>query len=234
MIFNIVNEPYEKGVKIFNKKKLELEPNSISCLVGCNGSGKTTLCELIKREVLDNFKTKEIVVDYFHNTFKGIIMGNSQEEYDAFILDFDKHTDVTTKEDDYFTNAFSIAYTSTGEGIMGRLGKHMSVIGSTIRILKDKRLFIFLDDCDAGTSLDMIVDIKNIFNYIVEDCKKNNLEYYIILTANSYELCKDFDCISVHDFKHKKFRTYDSYKKFVLKSREEKNKRYDDNERESY
>lgn len=225
MKFKIEREPYYEGEKIFSKKTLEIEPNTITCFIGCNGSGKTTLCNEIKNSIYEQGKTKEVVVDFFHNALKDIMCGEDKGKYENYILDFDKHTDTTTSEGDYYMNAFSIAYSSTGEGIMRRLGDHMSVIGSTIRALKNKRLFIFLDDCDAGTSIDMIDDINSILNVMVYDCIKNNLEFYIILTANSYELCKGCDCISVHDFKHKKFRSYEAYKKFVLKSRELKDKR---------
>ena len=224
MKFEIQREPYEEGDIIFKKKTLEIEPNTITCFVGCNGSGKTTLIREIKEQL--HSKAKEIVMDYYHNTMKDIFKDKNTTKYDTYYLDFNSNTDTTFSANDYFFNSFSISFKSTGEGIIDKFGRHTQVIGTVLRSLKDKRVFIFLDDCDAGTSIDMIRDIKEVFNYIVYDCIKNNLEYYIILTANSYELCKDCDCISVHDFKHKTFKTYESYKKFVLKSREEKNKRF--------
>ena len=104
-------------------------------------------------------------------------------------------------------------------------GKHVQFLGTVLRSIKNKKVIIFFDDCDAGTSIDMIADIKAVFKWIEQDCIKNNLEYYIILTANSFELCKDYDCISVHNFTHKTFKTYNAYKNFVLKSRELKDKR---------
>ena len=117
---------------------------------------------------------------------------------------------------------------STGENIIRRFGKGLQVLGNWIRENKGKKLFIFFDDCDAGTSIDMINDIKDVFDLIIEDCKRNSIEYYMILTSTSYEMCKDLNCISVIDFKPTKFKTYESYKKFVLKTRAEKEKRYKD------
>ena len=52
MEFKIEREPYEEGQKIFTKTKLVLEPNTISCFVGCNGSGKTTTFRAITNEIM--------------------------------------------------------------------------------------------------------------------------------------------------------------------------------------
>lgn len=220
MIFNIEKNPYDE-IKIFKKKKLELKPNSVTCFIGCNGSGKTTLIREIKDQLYET--AKEIKEDFYSNQFnkiENILNDNYKEkEYDTYYIDFDKSSDTTNSADDYITNAFGISFSSTGEGIIARFGRQLQVIGNFIRKIKNKKVFIFLDDCDAGTSIDMIEDIKGVINYIINDCEKNNLEYYIILTANSYELCKDYNCLSVHDFSYKTFKSYNSYKKFILKSR---------------
>ena len=223
MEFKIEREPYEEGQKLFSKSKLILEPNTISCLVGCNGSGKTTIInEIISN--LRKLKAKEVRADFFYNSMKKIF-GKNEENHDIFYINFDKHTKTSFSEMDYFTNDFALAYSSTGEGIMKRFGDNLGVIGPVLRTLHDKTIFIFFDDCDAGTSIDMIQDIKECFNYMIADCEKNNLTYYFILTANSFELCKDLDCISIYDFKHKEFKTYNAFKNFVLKSRIKKDKR---------
>lgn len=224
MEFKIEREPYEEGQKIFTKTKLVLEPNTISCFVGCNGSGKTTIIN----EIIDNLrkaKAKEVIADYYSNSMKKIFGKGNEENHDIFYINFDKYTKTTFSDMDYFLNDFALAYSSTGESIMKRFGDNMSVIGSLLRALHDKTVFIFFDDCDAGTSIDMIQDIKECFNYMIADCEKNNLTYYFILTANSFELCKDLDCISVHDLTHKHFSSYNTFKNFVLKSREKKDKR---------
>ena len=231
MIFDIVREPYRKGEKIFTKKKLELNPNSITCFVGCNGSGKSTLISEIKTN-LRELNAKEIKADFFHNSFKKIIDTND-ENNDILYIDFDKRTETTFNEMDYFYNAGALAFQSTGEGIMDRFGKHIQVIGTLVRKVKNKTIFIFMDDCDAGTSIDMIQDIKAIFEFIERDCKNNNNTYYIITTANSFEFCKGLDCICVSNFKHRTFKTYDAFKNFVLKSRKEKDKRNDEYARQN-
>ncbi len=224
MIFNIEKCPYYEGTEIFSKSKLELAPNSISCFIGCNGSGKTTLISEIKEKLYD-LKATEVRADFYYNNMKGLFRDQSDDDKNLIFLDFNKRTTTSFSEMDYYMNAARLGYSSTGEGIMDRFGNHLAVIGTIVRAIKNKTIFIFFDDCDAGTSIDMINDIKSVFELIKEDCEKNNVTYYMILTANSFELCKDLDCISVHDFKHRQFKTYQAYKNFVLKSRKLKDKR---------
>lgn len=228
MEFKIEREPYGEGVKLYKKEILELNPNSISCFVGCNGSGKTTLINEIKYN-LRKLNAKEIKADFYFNALGGIFndLRKEKKEYGNIVyLDFNKHTDTSFRENDYFINAGLNATSSTGEAVINRFGRHLQVIGTIVRNIKNQTIFMFLDDCDAGTSIDMIQDIKDCFQLITNDCMKNNNTFYIVLTANSFEFCKDLDCISIHDFKHKQFKTYSQFKKFVLSSRKIKDKRY--------
>lgn len=226
MEFKIKKDPIEKGKKLFNKTIIELESGKITCVVGCNGSGKTTLIRELKNRIKEN-GGKELKQDFYHKGFD-ILFGNNKEKEEpkCFYIDFDKKADCANKESDYFFNRFGVETSSTGEGIVQRFGRYCAFIGSTIRSLEEgTTLFIFLDDCDAGTSIDMITDIKEIFPLIIEDSEKLGINIYVITTANSYEFCKECDCVSVHDFKHKTFKSYETYKKFVLKSREIKDNR---------
>ena len=227
MQIKIEKEPYEEGQKIFKKNIIELEPNAITCLVGCNGSGKSTLL----KEIIDHIDAEQITTD---NSCKGLteifkfLSDKVEVVKDIYYYIFDKSTETSNSFDEDMYNRLAHGQQSTGENIIRRFGKGLQVLGNWIRENKGKKLFIFFDDCDAGTSIDMINDIKDVFDLIIEDCKRNSIEYYMILTSNSYEMCKDLNCISVIDFKPKKFKTYESYKKFVLKTRAEKEKRYKD------
>lgn len=227
MEFKIRKDPIEAGNKLFNKTKIELESGKVTCIVGCNGSGKTTLIREIQERIKEK-GGKELSRDFYRNAFENIFGNNKEEEKEnkMYYIDFDKNADCANQDIDYVYNRLGIVYSSTGEGILQRFGRYCAFIGSTVRNLEEgTTLFIFLDDCDAGTSLDMIKDIKEIFPMIINDSEKMGINVYIITTANSYEFCRDCDCISVHDFKHKSFKSYETYKKFVLKSRELKNNR---------
>lgn len=221
----IINKcPYVENQQVFLKKKLELQPNTISCFVGCNGSGKTALIKEIQNNICEKFKAREISSDFYRSAFADIF-GKDKKETSCYYISFDKRTKISSSPDDYFKNAMRENMESTGENIISRLGNQLQKLASIIssQKLKDKKLFIFFDDCDAGTSIDMINDIKDVFSLVTNDCKRNNIEYYIVITANSYEMCRDLDCISVQDFKHKTFKSYETFKKFVLKTKDVKN-----------
>ncbi len=225
MIFEIEKNPYDfEKVNLFSKDKLELQPNSITCFVGCNGSGKTSLIDNIIGDIIREEKARDI--ERFKNVFYSLTPKEKEKTKVGYIR-FNKHTDISYNTPNFFLEkGLQTMVRSTGEGLTHLFGDSSLYIKEFLPKMKDKTLFIFFDDCDAGTSIDMIADIKAVLGYIANDCKRFNVTYYIILTANSYEMCKDFDCVSVHDFKHKTFKTYEAYKKFVLNSREIKDKRY--------
>ena len=221
MQFKITKDPYDEGNYIFTKTKLTIDPDTVTCLVGCNGSGKSTLMNDIKVQLREN-KATELKPDYYHNVFKGIFLNDKEKDYNTYYITFNRDADTSGREEDYFFNAAFAAMSSLGEDIRRRFSNYLKVIEQTVTKLKNKNLFIFLDDCDAGASLDLIAEIEIGISQLEELCRENNITYYIILTANSYELCRHYDCISVTDFAHKHFRSYESYKKFVIKSRIQK------------
>lgn len=227
--FKIPQYPYEEDRKMFSKTELELEPNTVTCLVGCNGTGKTTALHFIKRALeksgaVDRVEGKNPYAKAVHAMF-------GDEEFDFtvkedHIVDFSKRSEFATNDLDFMMGRAAVAFSSTGEGVISRFGKILQVLGSVISEdeMENKNLFIFFDDCDAGTSLDVICEIKDVVNLICNDCKSRKINYYFILTANSYEMCKDYDCVDITNFKHVKFKDYEDYKKFVLKTRKYKNK----------
>ena len=226
MDFKVDKKPYDDR-ELFVKDTIELNPNQITCLVGCNGSGKTTLIDYLKRN-LNKLEAIDVCAGYPRKGFKGDELDFTKKEY--YYADFSKKTDDAKDGTDWLMGKFTVAFSSTGEGIVYRLGKILETLGRVIADpeLKGKNLFIFFDDCDAGTSLDKIVEIKDVMNLIAGDCKRRGINYFIVLTANSFEMCRDVDCISVHNFEHLKFTDYDEYKKFVLESSKIKEKSYEE------
>ena len=91
--------------------------------------------------------------------------------------------------------------------------------------------WILLDAIDSGLSVDNIVDIKEyLFKTILEDAGDTTVR--ILVSANEYEICRNEQCMDVHTGKYRTFKGYESYRKFILKSREIKNKRYENSDRE--
>ena len=236
MEFKVDKNPYDR--QLFEKEVIELNPNTITCLVGCNGTGKTTIIEYIKRDLAHRNaeECKNSVYPKLEDDIrKAVGKEKPKNEENLFYVDFSKHTRNAKSELDAFLVDAGVAFSSTGEGLSYRLGKTLEVLGRTVTKLTDKKatLFIFFDDCDAGTSLDKIVEIKDVMYMVADHCKQCGITYYIILTANSYEMCRGLDCISVHNFEHIEFNDYggyEAYKEFVLKSAKIKEKSFEEAE----
>lgn len=225
MIFDkMPNTDFNGERELFPKKDLELEPNTVYCLVGCNGSGKTTLVEYMMNSLRK--KGGEKVYDKLSGLRKAF--SNDELDFtkcDKYYISFDKTSEDGINEDCFVSRAM-VTLCSTGEGIIQRFGGVLGFLGDFIRKpeSKGKDLFIFFDDCDAGTSLDVIGEILGVINMIKDDCAANEITYYFILTANSYEIARNCHCIDVSTFKSVNFKDYEDYKKFVLKSRDKKGK----------
>jgi len=222
--FKINKRPWEDNRQLFSKGTLTLTEGETYCFVGCNGTGKTTLTDFIMKKLISDgaYEIKGSYLD-MRGVFK------DQKYNDTLIYSFDKRKNDVNSYEGLILSHSQVAFSSTGEGIISRLGNGLAILGATIRSKENtgKKLWVFFDDCDAGTSLDIIGDIKSVLNLVAQDCKDNNITLTIVLTANSYEMCRSgCKCIDVYDFSEKTFATYEDYKKFVLKSRKRKEKSY--------
>lgn len=222
MEFKVDKNPFDR--ELFTNDTLVLEPNSISCLVGCNGTGKTTAIFYVKQQLEKQFHAEEIEETPHSGLSKALdkLVGieKPSNSNNLYFVDFNKRTKTAKNVMDETILDATVSFSSTGEGISYRLGKMLYMLGGSINKIANKNasIFIFFDDCDAGTSLDKIVEIKDVFNLIADHCKEKKVTYYIVVTANSYEMCRGIDCISVHNFKHITFTDYEDYKRFVLES----------------
>lgn len=225
MIFKIPKNPYDER-KLFTKSTVELTEGNTYCLVGCNGSGKTTVMFFIERDLIKNgaFEIKGGYCD-----LRGL--SKDKKYNNNLVFSFDKHSNEVNSYEEHIQSIMGVNFASTGEGIQHRLGNGLVLLGKEIRKKenKGKSLWVFFDDCDAGTSIDVIGDIKEVLKLIRDDCNKNNITCTIILSANSYEMCRDnCICIDTYNFATKTFKNYETYKKFVLKSKERKDKSYEE------
>ena len=222
MRFTIPKNPYDER-NLFKRSYLTINEGNTYCLVGCNGSGKTTAVDFMI-ERLKKMNAYEIRGSYLD--FRGIF---SKEKYGNYAYySFDKNKSDSNSEEDSIFSRLGVSTSSTGEGIIQRLGTGLPLIRRWILNPKNKNksLFIFFDDCDAGTSIDVIVEMKSVFDLIRQDCEKNNVVCTIVLTANSYEMCRDCHCIDVYNFQSVAFADYEEYKEFVLKSKDRKKESY--------
>ena len=232
MIIKTWRDPYETGVSLTKPKQIELNPG-LTVLVGCNGSGKTTLALNIKEEA-----KKEGIPCVFYDNLKdggsfslsGLLAGVSEYEGD----------DMST--------AVSLWDASEGEAIKINVNRHSTLYKEFLKTgffrdksykfarifmdddekeIADKRRIFIYDATDSGMSIDSIVELKLLFKNILDLSAELGLETYVLITANEYELCRNEDCFDVVKGKYLHFDDYEDYRKFILTSRSDKEKRID-------
>lgn len=205
MKIKIPNCPYDEGDKVFLKSTIDINPG-VTVLVGCNGAGKSTLLQILKSEA----QKQGIPCLNYDNLSDGNSAARSAA---GFYGDFNLLA--------------TLVQSSEGEQISINMGNFVRKLGKFVTDNKGKeKLFVVLDALDSGLSIDKIRELKSFFNLVVNDMKSGNIEPYIIVSANSYEMTVGFDCFDVRAGKYVKFEDYDEYAAFVMKSAEDKEKRY--------
>lgn len=184
----------------------------ITVLVGCNGSGKSTTIKQIRAQLRDNdeaYFAFDNVVNGGSSLYGGLLEGWNPGGVEAIA---------------------SLACSSEGEKIhqnimikaAGRLGKAIEKACNT----EYKELFLLWDAVDSGSSIDNIIELKDFFKMIIEDQKKrNNLDVYVIVSANSYEMANGEICYDMNHNRYIQFKSYDDYKKYIMRSRQFKDRR---------
>lgn len=203
--FKIYKDPYGTGSNMYSKSKVEIQPG-VTVLVGTNGAGKTSLLRNIQRELEED----SIPNVYFDNLNDG---GANARARAGFYGEFD-------------ILAASVC-SSEGENIVINMGKIAAKIGRAVQIYHDaKEIWLLLDAVDSGLSVDNVVDIKQyLFETMLNDERLKNTEVYILVSANEYEMARGENCLDVQHLRYCKFKTYESYRKYILKSKDLKNKR---------
>ena len=193
-------------LKIFRRHTYSFTENAVTVLVGRNGWGKSTLLKELK-DVLsgDKYSKENYIIDY-----NNVTSGGASARQRA----------LERGNTDFVMNSMT---SSEGENICLCLGEILARIGNWGREVvsgerEKKNLWIFLDGIDSGLSIDTMHLIrKDFLDLVIEDYKSKGLAVYIVISANQYEMFKDYDCINVRTNTHKTFKDYDSYREFILK-----------------
>ena len=226
--FKTWRDPYDMGFTPTYPREIEIQ-SGLTILVGCNGAGKTTLLRNIKYEL----KEAKIPYLYYDNLSDGGSTAVSAMFYKGNI-----------------EGAVTVWGSSEGEAIgynicnvAGQI-REFIITGETEESKEQKKWasmfgkeeetdqevpkerWILLDAIDSGYSIDNVVELKDLINLIFEDSAKVGIDMHILASANAYELASGENCFDVNAGKYLTFENYDDYKKFILKSRKKKDKRY--------
>lgn len=204
--FLLKNDWYDEDLEIFKKKRIKINPG-LTVLVGCNGAGKTTMLNQIE----DALHSKEIPVLYHSN------LKNGEKELKSKAV-FCGNFEIVAK----------LMSGSEGENILNVLEYIAGEMGKLSRTNPDaKELWFLFDGIDSGFSIDNIIDFKK---QLIPLVTENNAEkdIYFIISANAYEFARGENCFDVINGKYVTFTDYEDYRSFILKSKEEKLKRYGD------
>lgn len=202
--YTLHKDPYDAGTMFTGKLTRTIKPR-LTILVGCNGSGKTTTLWAIKEKYVDDPDFK--VFSWDGLTDKSIMKQRSLDMGNIDALSM-------------------LAFSSEGEEINGNVGLIANQIGNYVRNGLNKDVILLLDGADSGLSVDNIIDLKRFLKeLLIPDIENAGHKCYVIIPANEYELVNGEECIDVRSGKVVKFTDYEEYRKFILKSRELKDKR---------
>ena len=219
---------YAPDQKLYKSEYLELEPNQIYCLTGCNGIGKSTI---LRQMVHDNDgsldKTAwDLLENYVGWSLRGIFgESKKQEDFDEFYFSADRDTRIGKRTDDVDIQNIWGNFQSTGERNTSCFTPLFRALADSMKQIQGKTYYILLDDFDVGTSIDVLQEFVEVVRAIEKLCIKNNITYYIVITANAYELAKNFQCIDCITMKPVSFKDYEEYSKYVKETRKYKDTR---------
>jgi len=203
--FVLYNNWYGDDYAIFKKKWIKINPG-LTVLVGCNGAGKTTLLKQINQSL----KNKDIPV-LFHSN-----MSDGERELKRKAA-FHGNFEVVAK----------LMMNSEGENIVNVMEEIAKKMGELTRQYPEaQELWFLFDAIDSGLSIDNVLDIKDQLIPVVIEHNQNK-DIYFIISANSYEFARNENCFDVINGKYIKFKDYEEYREFILRTKEQKLKRYE-------
>ena len=207
--FKIGRCPHEPRLQVYKKAIQSFRPG-ISILVGCNGSGKSTAFRYIQ----DILEENDIPVFKYSNFTDG---GNTARESALFYGNLNLLAEQITS--------------SEGENIVINIGTMAQKLESFVKRNKEKgELWILLDAIDSGLSIDYIEEVKDFLHNQLID-KLTDIDLYILISTNNYELCIGEACYNIQECQYVKIDSYEKFKKIVKKTRENKSrfiKKYND------
>lgn len=227
-VFDIYNKNYyNENQTLYKSNKLVLQANNVYCLVGCNGLGKSTILHQMIYDHDNSLDNTAFDIDSIINPFSFMRdVEKDKEKYNEFYILLNSKTKPTINnvEDTSIYNILS-NFISTGENTIHNLSPSLKSIFNIVKTLENKEVYILLDDLDVGVSVDVLIELSQVINRLELLLKDLNINYYIVITANSYELAKRFKCIDIITMEEVSFKDYEDYVKYIYDTRKYKDTR---------
>lgn len=203
-------------------------------MVGCNGAGKTTLLNNIEEQL----KREKVPCYSYDNLHEGgsNSVGNALLYENISLVAYL----MTASEGEQIQENFGTMLENVHEFLQtGKINTKENRILNVFQSLLDSKenedneselineRWLLLDAIDSGLSVDAVVNVIDVLNFILKDAKRMGVKLFIVITANEYELCRRNKCFDVNSGQYIEFKDYEDYRKFILKSREKKDKRYE-------
>ena len=201
--FKIGRCPHEEKLQVYKKATHSFKPG-VTVLVGCNGSGKSTLLQTVQ----DILNEERISVYEYNNLSSG---GSNARERALFYGRLNLLVEQMTS--------------SEGENIIINIGTMAQKLGNfvTKQIKKEKKeIWILLDAIDSGLSIDYIEEVKDFIHNTLIKSMPNDLDCYILISSNNYELCVGEQCYNSQECKYIEIDSYENFRKVVKKTRQNK------------
>ena len=215
---------------------VDLPLDGILCLVGCNGSGKTTTIEQAK-QALEGAGFRNAKDEKEYNPLHGwrSLLGDKDDKATGYLVIFDRKARFVPNAGngaDAWSSEFDLGeigswFCSNGEGVSGRFAGAAKAMGVFFKKARKEGvpILIMVDDADAGTSIDVVTEMRSFLESVDRDLKEAGVPHLILVTSNSYELIHDLPCLYVRDMTPRLFTSYEGFRDFTLASRKDKDAR---------
>jgi predicted ATPase len=222
-------DPYDVGFSTTRPKEIEIK-EGLTVLVGCNGAGKSTLLRNIRDFAMDEgipyfYHDNErdgdrgnyMQVALMSNNIAGLIDTFSASEGEAISIQI---YNIARQLHQFLVNG------DTDESKKKRRWVKIFDENFTYSNPSTNKRIILLDAIDSGYSIDNVIELKeSLLKFVFEDAKSLNMELYVIISANEYEMACGEKCFDVNSGRYIELPTYDHYKNFIMMSRKKKDKR---------